>query len=92
MFAHKCYEATWGARLFWLLAGAGAVEGSAKWWSRGHRAHHRYVDTDQDPYSAIKGFWYAHIGWMLVKQDKDKIGRADISDLNADPLVRWQHK
>lgn len=39
----------------------------------------RYVDTEKDPYSAIKGFWYAHIGWMIVKQDKEKIGKADIS-------------
>lgn len=50
------------------------------------------MDTPKDPYSSIKGFWYAHIGWMLVKQDKEKIGRADISDLNARPLIRLQHK
>jgi hypothetical protein len=37
------------------------------------------VDTVRDPYSAIKGFFYAHIGWMLIKQDKENIGRADIT-------------
>ena len=67
---------------------AGAVEGSCRWWSRGHRAHHRYVDTDRDPYACIFGFWHAHIGWMLVRQDPDKIGIVDVSDLDADPLVR----
>jgi stearoyl-CoA desaturase (delta-9 desaturase) len=51
-----------------------------------------YVDSEYDPYSASKGFWYAHIGWMLVKQDKEKIGRVNITDLRADPLVAWQHK
>jgi stearoyl-CoA desaturase (Delta-9 desaturase) len=49
------------------------------------------VDTDKDPYAATKGFWHAHIGWMLVKQDKKQIGYADISDLNTDPWVSWQH-
>ena len=44
----------------------------------GHRAHHRYVDTDKDPYAAIKGFWYAHIGWMLVKTEHESIGHVDI--------------
>jgi stearoyl-CoA desaturase (delta-9 desaturase) len=29
---------------------------------------------------------------MLVKQDPATIGRADITDLNEDPLLRWQHR
>ncbi len=45
-----------------------------------------------DPYAAIKGFWYAHIGWMLVKQDKTRIGKADISDLDRDPMIAFQHR
>jgi len=91
LFAHRAYVAGTPLRVLLLLLGAGAFEGSVRWWSRDHRAHHRYVDTDRDPYAIIKGFWYAHVGWMLVKQDKEKIGRADISDLNADPWCRWQH-
>lgn len=63
-----------------------------RWWCRDHRAHHKYSDTEKDPYGIQQGFWYAHIGWMLVKQDKHKIGRSDISDLNADPIIRWQHR
>jgi len=73
------------------MAGAGAVEGSIKWWSRGHRAHHRYTDTDLDPYNAHKGFFYSHIGWMLFKPRR-KPGVADISDLNKNEVVRWQHR
>ena len=38
------------------------------------------------------GFWYAHVGWMLVKQDPTKIGRADITDLNNEAFIRFQHK
>ena len=79
LFAHRCYTASTPLRVWWMLLGAGAFEGSVRWWSRDHRAHHRYVDTDKDPYAIIKGFWYAHVGWMLVKQDKTKIGKADIS-------------
>ena len=79
LFAHRCYSATWPLRALLIALGSGAVEGSVRWWSRDHRAHHRYVDTDKDPYSAAKGFWYAHIGWMLVKQDKTRIGKAEIT-------------
>ena len=73
------------------MAGAGAVQGSIKWWSRGHRAHHRYTDTKLDPYSAHEGFWWAHVGWMIVKP-RGKIGVADVSDLSKNRVVRWQHK
>ena len=29
---------------------------------------------------------------MLMKQNPKRIGRTDISDLNEDPVVVWQHK
>ena len=72
--------------------GAGAVQGSIRWWSRDHRAHHRYTDTDKDPYSVRKGLLYSHLGWLILKQDPKRVGRTDISDLNEDAVVVWQHK
>eukprot|EP00164_Ancoracysta_twista_P000409 GFYU01000557.1.p1 GENE.GFYU01000557.1~~GFYU01000557.1.p1 ORF type:complete len:776 (+),score=262.06 GFYU01000557.1:127-2454(+) len=92
LFAHKAYDASFLYRFAMAMMGAGAVEGSIRWWCRDHRAHHRYTDTPKDPYSAHEGFWYAHIGWMLKKQIPGRIGRADISDFNEDPLIRWQHR
>lgn len=68
LFAHRAYSATKSLRWLLMFLGTGAVQGSIKWWCRDHRAHHRYVDTDRDPYAVIKGFWHAHWGWMLVKQ------------------------
>ena len=52
----------------------------------------RYTDTPKDPYEANRGLLWSHIGWMVVKQDPKRIGRVDISDLNKDKLVMWQHK
>lgn len=74
-----------------MLMGSGAFEGSVLWWSRGHRAHHKYVDTDKDPYAVVKGFWHAHVGWMLVRRDRKRMGRATDDDLLADPVVAFQH-
>lgn len=91
LWAHRSYNASLPLQYFLALAGAGAVQGSIKWWSRGHRAHHRYTDTKLDPYSAHEGFWWAHVGWMIVKP-RGKIGVADISDLTRNKVVRWQHK
>jgi stearoyl-CoA desaturase (delta-9 desaturase) len=91
LWAHRSYNAAVPLEYALSFAGAGAVQGSIKWWSRGHRAHHRYTDTKLDPYSAHEGFWWAHVGWMIFKP-RTKIGVADISDLTRNKVVRWQHK
>ncbi|KAL2753447.1 hypothetical protein ACRALDRAFT_1044231 [Sodiomyces alcalophilus JCM 7366] len=91
LWAHRSYSASLPLRIYLAAVGAGAVEGSIRWWARGHRAHHRYTDTEKDPYSVRKGLIYSHIGWMVMKQDPKRIGRADITDLNEDPVVMWQH-
>ncbi|KAI4164241.1 MAG: hypothetical protein LQ342_002206 [Letrouitia transgressa] len=92
LWAHTSYSATLPLRVFLAAVGGGAVEGSVRWWARDHRAHHRYTDTDKDPYSVRKGLLYSHFGWMLMRQNPKRIGRTDISDLNEDPVVVWQHR
>ncbi|KAK3082176.1 stearoyl-CoA 9-desaturase [Coniosporium uncinatum] len=92
LWAHRSYSATKPLELFLALCGAGAVEGSARWWSRDHRAHHRYTDTEKDPYSVRKGLAYSHLGWMIMKQNPKRIGRTDISDLNENWIVVLQHR
>jgi stearoyl-CoA desaturase (Delta-9 desaturase) len=78
--------------MFLIFAASGAVEGSIRWWCRDHRAHHRYTDTNKDPYNAHKGLLFSHIGWMVLKHNPNEVGRVDISDLNADPMIVIQHK
>jgi len=92
LWAHKSYQATLPLKIYLAAVGAGAVEGSIRWWSRDHRAHHRYTDTEKDPYSVRKGLLYSHIGWMVFKQNPKRIGRTDITDLNECSVVVWQHR
>ncbi len=49
------------------------------------------TDHDSDPYSIRRGFWWAHIGWVLCRGNRDP-GRSIVRDLEADPLVRFQHR
>jgi stearoyl-CoA desaturase (delta-9 desaturase) len=74
------------------LAGSGAVQGSIKWWCRDHRAHHRYTDTEKDPYGPQRGVLFSHIGWMVLKKNPKKLGPVDLSDLNKNWVVEVQHK
>ena len=78
-------------RLFLILAGASSVQGSCYWWARRHRSHHRYTDTDKDPYNAKRGFFWTHVGWMIFKTDL-RPGPVDLTDLRNDVLVQWQHR
>ncbi|KAJ7619327.1 hypothetical protein FB45DRAFT_718481, partial [Roridomyces roridus] len=77
-WAHRSYRASPVLQWFLAMAGAGAAQGSIKWWSRAHRAHHRYTDTKLDPYNATEGFWHTHIGWIIFKPHI-KQGKVDIS-------------
>lgn len=90
-FSHRTFEARSWVKWFWALFGAAAFQNSILVWSREHRVHHRFVDTDNDPYSINKGFWFAHIGWMLTSKHvpvkMEPYGR----DLEKDPIVMFQH-
>lgn len=43
-----------------------SAQGSPLLWVAQHRKHHRFSDTDRDPHDARKGFFYSHIGHLLV--------------------------
>jgi stearoyl-CoA desaturase (delta-9 desaturase) len=91
LWAHRSYNASKPLQYALALFGAGAVQGSIRWWARGHRAHHRYTDTDLDPYNAHKGLLWSHIGWMIMKPRR-KPGVSDVSDLSKSEIVKWQHR
>ncbi|RAH75184.1 acyl-CoA desaturase [Aspergillus aculeatinus CBS 121060] len=92
LWSHRTYEAGLPLRIFLACAGGGAVQGSIRWWSAKHRAHHRWTDTEKDPYNIRRGLLYSHVLWMILKEDPKHCGRPDISDLNEDPVVVWQHR
>ncbi|HVT17324.1 MAG TPA: fatty acid desaturase [Thermoanaerobaculia bacterium] len=90
LFSHKCYQAAWPVRLFFLVFGSGALENSVISWSGDHRVHHSNVDEERDPYNIQKGFFWAHIGWIFF--DNEPAPESVVRDLMEDPLVRWQHR
>lgn len=93
LWAHRAYEAHWTVRIFFMLFGTMAAQNSILIWASGHRTHHRHVDDEEhDPYSARRGFWFSHIGWMLRKYESGKEDLRNAPDLLSDPLVMFQHK
>jgi stearoyl-CoA desaturase (delta-9 desaturase) len=93
LWAHRTYEAHWSLRLCYLLFGTMALQNSALVWCSGHRRHHVHVDdVDLDPYSARRGFWFSHIGWMLREYPSGKVDFSNIPDLRKDPMLAFQHR
>jgi stearoyl-CoA desaturase (Delta-9 desaturase) len=89
LYAHRTHEAASWLKVFYLLFGAAAFEQSCMKWATEHRAHHRDVDTDLDPYNIKKGAFWAHIGWIIYQ---DRVNYEVPKDLAADPLIRWQDR
>ncbi|CDZ80392.1 Fatty acid desaturase [Candidatus Rubidus massiliensis] len=89
-FSHKTFKTNKYVEFILLLFGSMTAQGSALRWAFDHRIHHAFVDTDNDPYSIKKGFWYAHFLWILKKPKK--IDPKIVSDLLKNKLVCFQHE
>lgn len=90
LFAHRTYRGAASLRLFYLLFGAASGQASAVTWASDHRTHHARTDSDDDPYSIQRGFWWAHVGWLLYRNPAPD--RGNVKDLLADPLLRFQDR
>jgi stearoyl-CoA desaturase (delta-9 desaturase) len=90
LFAHKTYRAIAPLRAFYLLFGAASVQNSALKWSSDHRRHHAFTDDEADPYNITRGFWWAHVGWVLFKNPKEQL--AGVNDLKRDRLILLQDR
>jgi stearoyl-CoA desaturase (delta-9 desaturase) len=91
LFAHRSYEASLPIRIWLLIVGLLGLQGSALEWSIDHRAHHKFVDRDKDPYSIKKGFWFAHILWIFHTRPRDMRPSRN-PDLWRDKFVFFQHR
>lgn len=89
-FSHRSFKTNPWIEHFLIFFGTLAVQGSVLRWAYDHRLHHVYVDTDKDPYSINKGFWYAHFMWFFDKPQD--INPKLASDLLSNRRIMFQHK
>jgi stearoyl-CoA desaturase (Delta-9 desaturase) len=88
-FSHRSYKTgrAFQFALGWL--GAMAAQKGPLWWASHHRRHHGYSDTADDLHSpVVRGFWWAHVGWILCR----KYSKTDvrlIKDLIPYPELRF---
>jgi stearoyl-CoA desaturase (Delta-9 desaturase) len=99
LFTHRSFETSAGMRALLGVLGSAAVEGPVIEWVSNHRMHHRFSDQPGDPHSphvahgsgwagALRGLFYAHIGWIF-KGEAFASEERYAKDLLADPVARF---
>lgn len=95
LWSHTSYKAKWPLKLILVIFNCIAYQNSIYIWARDHRVHHKYSETDADPHNVKRGFLFAHIGWLVMRKHPDVANKGkllDLSDLDNDPFVKFQHK
>ena len=94
-WSHKSYKARLPLQIVLMISNCLSMQNDILEWSRDHRVHHKYSETTADPHNARRGFFFAHIGWLLMKKHPDvliKGKNVDLSDLQRDPVVQFQRR
>ena len=95
LWTHRTYKAKLPLRIFLMLCNCIANQNSIYVWARDHRVHHKFTDTHADPHNINRGFFFAHMGWLLCRKHPDVIKKGktvDMSDLENEDVVVFQRK
>ena len=95
LWAHKTYKAKLPLQIILMFFNCISMQNDILEWSRDHRVHHKYTETHADPHNALRGFFFAHVGWLLMRKHPDVITKGkniDLSDLYNDPVVMFQRR
>jgi stearoyl-CoA desaturase (delta-9 desaturase) len=81
LFAHHSFRANRLLKVALAVAGSAALQGSIIGWVATHRRHHMFSDQPGDPHSpdrygdglanTLRGFAWAHIGWLFASNSTD---------------------
>ena len=93
LWTHKSYEASFLLRIILMIFSSIANQGSIYHWVRDHIIHHKFSDKEEDPHNINNGFFYAHMGWLLVEKSEKtiNIGKSlNLQHLKDDCIVMFQ--
>ncbi|XP_052756197.1 acyl-CoA Delta-9 desaturase-like [Galleria mellonella] len=94
-WCHRSYKAKLPLQIILLFCYSLAGQNSIYDWVRDHRVHHKFSETSADPHDARRGFFFCHVGWLMMKKHPDVIAegsKTDMSDISNDPLVKFHTK
>lgn len=95
LWSHKSYKARLPLRIFLMLCNCIAGQNNLIEWCRDHRLHHKSSETDADPHNSNRGWFFAHMGWLLQRKHPKVIemgSKLDLDDLRTDPVLIFQKR
>ncbi|CAL1678263.1 unnamed protein product [Lasius platythorax] len=95
LWSHRSYKATLPLRIFLMICFSACAQNSIYKWVKNHRMHHKYSDTNTDPHNTQRGYFFTHIGWIMMKERPEYIEKSkqiDLSDVTSDAVVAFGEK
>jgi sn-2 palmitoyl-lipid 9-desaturase len=96
LLTHRSFQVPKPLERLIVLIAAFALQGGPIFWVAAHRRHHLHTeDMTQDPYSAGRGFWWSHMGWMFYLESETwdyETYKRFAPDLDRDPFYRWLNR
>ena len=99
LWSHGAFKTRKSVEAILALTTAATLQGPVIAWASDHRKHHAFVDAPGDPHSPLKykskimGFFWSHMGWMLVGESSHKhIDTFTMKRLGKNKILVWQLK
>jgi len=92
LLTHKSLETPKWLEYLLVFCGTLACQGGPIAWVGLHRIHHKYSDQELDPHDSNKGFWWSHLGWMLIKNPANKEIPRYTKDISSDAFYQFCEK
>jgi fatty-acid desaturase len=95
LLTHRSFRTPKAVEYLLTLLGTLANQGGPMQWVATHRLHHRHSDTEDDPHSPRKGFWWAHMLWWMPyvpMVDDHTHYRRYVMDLDRAPFHRFMQR
>jgi stearoyl-CoA desaturase (delta-9 desaturase) len=91
-FSHRSYKLGRAAQFAMAFLAQTSGQKGALWWAAHHRHHHRESDRLDDVHSPNRrGFWWAHVGWVISNEFDDYDHKA-VQEFSRYPELVWLDK
>jgi stearoyl-CoA desaturase (delta-9 desaturase) len=86
LLTHRSFTCPKWLEHFLAILGVCCLQDTPARWVAVHRMHHQHSDEPEDPHSPLVTFFWGHMGWLLVPNNK--LARMDLFERYSRDLLR----
>ena len=92
LVTHRSFDTPKWLEYLLVFCGTLACQGGPISWVGLHRIHHKYSDHEGDPHDSNLGFWWSHMGWMIINNPANEFVPRYTKDIAEDPFYQFCEK